>query len=87
MLRKLEVISSNEIQDLRKREADISLRHVRPSHPSLIAKKIRDMSAHLYGSSKYLNSLRTARFRVIVKTEHLHSKPKKVNFSICFFVK
>ena len=54
---KLEVIASNEIQDLRKREADISLRHVRPNHPNLIAKKIRDMSAHLYGSTEYLNTL------------------------------
>jgi DNA-binding transcriptional LysR family regulator len=52
----IEVISSNSLRDLRRREADIAIRHVRPDEPNLIAKLVRETSAHLYASSSYLDS-------------------------------
>jgi len=53
----LEIISSNEVQDLRCREADIAIRLGRPSHPDLIAKRLRSSSAHLYGTTQYLDRI------------------------------
>lgn len=53
----VEVVSSNEVQDLRRRESDIAIRHVRPTHPDLIAKSVRTTTAHLYGAKKYLDRI------------------------------
>ena len=53
----IEIIATNETSDLRKREADIALRNFRPTQPELIAKKIKDVSARLYATSGYLNSI------------------------------
>ncbi len=51
----LEIVTSNQIQDLTRREADISIRHARPEQPDLIAKLIGETSAHLYASRDYLD--------------------------------
>ena len=51
----IEVVASNEVRDLTRREADIAIRHVRPEQPDLIAKLVRETSAHLYASSEYLD--------------------------------
>lgn len=53
----LEIVTSNEVQDLTRREADISIRHARPTQPDLIAKLIGDTAAHLYASEDYLQRL------------------------------
>jgi DNA-binding transcriptional LysR family regulator len=50
----VELVASNSLRDLRRREADIALRSVRPSDPELIARKLRDDTAHLYASRSYL---------------------------------
>jgi len=50
----IEVISSNNIQDLQMREADIAIRHVRPEQPELIAKLICDSTGYFYASETYL---------------------------------
>lgn len=50
----IEVIASNEVRDLRRREADIAIRHVRPEQPELIARLVGQTSAHLYASKEYL---------------------------------
>ena len=50
----LEIVSSNEVQDLRKREADIAIRHVRPTQPDLIAKKVRTVLGRLYATPRYI---------------------------------
>lgn len=50
----VEVIASNRLSDLRRREADIAIRHVRPSEPDLIAKLIRNCEAHLYAAPAYI---------------------------------
>ncbi len=51
----IEVLASNEIRDLRRREADIAIRHVRPDQPELIAKLVRVSTAHFYASKAYLD--------------------------------
>ncbi|MCZ6852917.1 MAG: LysR family transcriptional regulator [Gammaproteobacteria bacterium] len=53
----IELIASNTVSDLRRREADIALRGFRPTQPDLIAKKVGDVAAHLYGAKSYLESL------------------------------
>lgn len=53
----LDIVTSNEVQDLTRREADISIRHARPTQPDLIAKLIGDSAAHLYASEDYLRRL------------------------------
>jgi len=51
----IEVVASNDVRDLRRREADIAIRHGRPEQPDLIAKLLRETSVHLYASSDYLD--------------------------------
>ena len=50
----VELVVSNEIRDLRRREADIAVRHVRPKDASLIAQFVREGRASLYASPSYL---------------------------------
>ncbi len=50
----LEVVASNEIRDLRRREADIAIRNARPEEPDLIAKRVGDDEGTFYGSVDYL---------------------------------
>lgn len=50
----VEVVASNEVRDLQRREADIAIRHVRPEQPDLIARLVRETEAHLYASKRYL---------------------------------
>ncbi|MCP5156089.1 MAG: LysR family transcriptional regulator [Ectothiorhodospiraceae bacterium] len=51
----VEILVSNAIQDLRRREADIAVRHVRPEQPDLIARLVNETTAHLYASRRYLD--------------------------------
>jgi DNA-binding transcriptional LysR family regulator len=53
----LDIVTSNEVQDLTRREADISIRHARPTQPDLIAKLIGDTAAHLYASEDYIRAI------------------------------
>lgn len=50
----LEVLASNDIRDLQRREADIAIRHQRPDQPELIAKLLRQSTAHFYAAQSYL---------------------------------
>ncbi|SFR55810.1 LysR family transcriptional regulator [Litoreibacter janthinus] len=50
----VEVVSSNAISDLLRRDADIALRHIRPEQPDLIARKLADSDAYLYATPDYL---------------------------------
>ncbi len=43
--------------DLRRREADIAIRHFRPTEPDLVAKKIKTAKAQLYATPGYLASI------------------------------
>lgn len=50
----IEIVSSNEIRDLQRREADIAIRHVEPKQPDLITKHVCNVKANLYASTDYL---------------------------------
>lgn len=51
----VEIVSSNAISDLRRREADIAIRHVRPEEPELIGKLIREAEAGFYASRDWVS--------------------------------
>jgi DNA-binding transcriptional LysR family regulator len=53
----VEIVSSNEVQDLRRREADIAIRNVAPTYPDLYAKRLRTTKGHLYGATSYLDRI------------------------------
>lgn len=53
----VEIVSTNDVQDLRRREADIAIRHVQPTHPDLYAKRLRTTQGKLYGATSYLDQL------------------------------
>ncbi len=48
------VIASNQISDIRKREADIAVRHVRPKEPELIGRLLYETEAHFFASSDWV---------------------------------
>lgn len=52
----IELLPSNEVRDLTKREADIAIRHGRPEHGNLIAKTVSNTAASLYASARYLSA-------------------------------
>jgi DNA-binding transcriptional LysR family regulator len=53
----LEVIASNAIDDLMRREADIAIRHVPPSQPELIARRCPDSQIGLYAATRFLDAV------------------------------
>jgi len=52
----VEVISSNALSDLMRREADIAIRHVKPDQPELIARLVRETTASFYASEKWVQA-------------------------------
>lgn len=53
----IELVVSNEASDLLRREADIALRNFRPEEPDLVARRLGEAKARLYGADGYLDSL------------------------------
>lgn len=54
----LEFVVSNASSDLRRREADIAIRHFRPAGDDLVARLIKEKSAaHLYATPEYLKRI------------------------------
>lgn len=51
----LVIISCNSLSDLRRREADIAIRHVRPDEDDLIGRLVRESTAHFYASRSWLS--------------------------------
>lgn len=51
---RIEVVASDELRDLMRREADIAIRHVRPEQPDLIARLVREAEGFFYASPDYL---------------------------------
>jgi hypothetical protein len=47
--------SSESMENLTQRDADIAIRHVRPDQPDLIARHLGDFRANLYAASDYLD--------------------------------
>lgn len=54
----VEIVVSNSTSDLRRREADIAVRHFRPKGDDLVARLVRETAeAHLYGTPRYLQRI------------------------------
>lgn len=53
----VELVPSQEMSDLTRRDADIAIRHARPEQPDLVAKRIADIEISLFASRDYLASL------------------------------
>jgi len=50
----IELVISNSLSDLRRREADIAIRHVRPEDPELIGKYLREAEAQFFASNEWI---------------------------------
>lgn len=50
----LVVIATDSLSDLRRREADIAIRHVRPTEPELIGRLVVEMMAHFYAADTWV---------------------------------
>lgn len=48
------IVASDELQNLQRREADIAVRHVRPTQPDLRARLVVEETARFYASEGYL---------------------------------
>lgn len=46
----VKLLCTNSLSDLRRREADIAIRHVAPDHPDLYARKLREAPARIFGA-------------------------------------
>jgi DNA-binding transcriptional LysR family regulator len=66
MLRKLreqapgivvEVVASDEVRDLIRREADIAIRHTQPTQPDLIARRIGFLRGRIYAARRLLDDV------------------------------
>jgi len=53
----LEIIATSANSDLRRREADIAIRNVQPTHSELIARKLKQCNAYLYATPQYLQKI------------------------------
>ncbi len=53
----VDILATNAVQDLRRREADISVRHVRPSEPELVGQSFGETEAYIYAASDYLDAI------------------------------
>lgn len=51
---RIEIVSSNALSDLLRREADIAVRHVRPQEPELIGRLLREATASFYASADWV---------------------------------
>lgn len=50
----VDVLTTNDVSDLGRREADIAIRHARPTQPELVGRRILEGSASLYASPEYI---------------------------------
>ena len=57
----IEIVSSNAVQNLLRREADIAVRMVRPDQGSLIARKVGEVALGAWASADYLAAMGTPR--------------------------
>ncbi|MGQ3361630.1 MAG: LysR family transcriptional regulator [Phreatobacter sp.] len=48
------IVVTDALSDLRRREADIAIRHVRPTEAELIGRHIGDLEAHLYAADGWI---------------------------------
>jgi DNA-binding transcriptional LysR family regulator len=51
----IQIIASNTIDDLLRREADIAIRHVRPEEPDLVARRCPDSHIQIHAATAFLD--------------------------------
>lgn len=51
---RIRVVAENALSDLQRREADIAVRHVTPTQPELISRKVREAQGRLYASRSFI---------------------------------
>lgn len=72
----LSLIATDSLSDLRRREADIAIRHLRPTEPELIARHIGDMHADFYASGAWIaRHGKPTTAKAIAKAEMLAFEP------------
>ncbi len=54
---RVDVVATNDISDLMRREADIAIRHMRPEEPDLVARLVCEATGHFYAATTYLDRL------------------------------
>lgn len=59
----IEVYVTNDLADLKEREADIAIRNTQPQQPDLIARKLASESIDLFGQAHYLENQRKTQFK------------------------
>lgn len=64
----VDIVASNRIENLTRRDADIAIRHVQPEQPDLIARRLPDASAGYYAATSYLE--RYGRPETVAELEH-----------------
>ena len=52
---RVRLIAENTLSDLQRREADIAVRHVAPTQPELISRKVRETHGRLYASQAFID--------------------------------
>ena len=50
------IVASNALSDLRRREADIAIRHLRPTEPELIGRLMSETTAHFYAAKSWIKA-------------------------------
>lgn len=50
------IVVTDALSDLRRREADIAIRHVRPTEAELIGRHVGDLGAHLYAADSWITA-------------------------------
>ncbi|WP_323785996.1 LysR family transcriptional regulator [Thalassovita sp.] len=53
----IDIVAANDIRDLMRREADIAIRNRRPEQPDLVARLVKEATAHFYASRDYLDRM------------------------------
>jgi len=53
----VEVVASDEVRDLIRREADIAIRHAQPTQPDLIARRIGFLRGRIYAARRLLDEV------------------------------
>lgn len=66
----IEVLASNSVRDLLRREADVAVRHVEPTEGELIARRTRQRFAHFYARREDLERYDSARTAADLGDEH-----------------
>ncbi len=51
----IEIVASNQLSDLGRREADIAIRHARPEHADLVARRVATTTGHVFAAATYLD--------------------------------